>query len=170
MSLLRQYLTEVLAAQYSVARRNTDPYNIVRFDDPIKTQFWSLGAPIGAKPLRHAACTVVIDPSGKFLGVSRMHDPSDFGFPGGHVEPGESPEEAAVRELREETGLSCSDLKKLITLRDGGTKVYVFTCLAKGEIDTPEAGVVKWVDPQQLVNGSFGVQNRIVLNMLGLKI
>jgi 8-oxo-dGTP pyrophosphatase MutT (NUDIX family) len=32
-------------------------------------------------------------------------DPECWGFPGGHIEPGESPEEAAYRELLEETGL-----------------------------------------------------------------
>jgi 8-oxo-dGTP pyrophosphatase MutT (NUDIX family) len=32
-------------------------------------------------------------------------DPEKWGFPGGHVEPGETPEAAAYRELEEETGL-----------------------------------------------------------------
>lgn len=32
-------------------------------------------------------------------------DPEKWGFPGGHVEPGETPDAAAYRELEEETGL-----------------------------------------------------------------
>lgn len=170
MSLLRRYIYEVLSPQYSIGPRNTDPYNIVRWDEPVRTQFWSLGRPIGAKKLQHASCTVIMDPTGKFLGVSRKHNPGDFGFPGGHIEKGETPEQAAVRELEEETGLRCSNLEKLITLNDGKTKVYVFTCTAEGEIDTDESGVVRWVEPNDLVNGSFGDQNRIVLRTLGLNI
>ena len=40
--------------------------------------------------------------------------------PGGHVEPGESPEQSAVREVLEETGLAVRDL------RDHGALTYFF--------------------------------------------
>ena len=45
---------------------------------------------------------VVIDRKISWRGIS---------FPGGHVEPGESMYESAVREAREETGLLVSDLR-----------------------------------------------------------
>ena len=50
---------------------------------------------------------VVHDAAGRLLLIRRGHDPHRglWSLPGGRVEPGESPEQAVVREVREETGL-----------------------------------------------------------------
>ncbi|MEI3479520.1 MAG: (deoxy)nucleoside triphosphate pyrophosphohydrolase [Bilophila sp.] len=42
-------------------------------------------------------------------------------FPGGCVEPGESPEEAVVREWKEETGFNVAIVERLATIRHGYT-------------------------------------------------
>jgi ADP-ribose pyrophosphatase YjhB (NUDIX family) len=56
---------------------------------------------------RQAARVVVRDPDGRVL-LLRYDDPPPMGVhwatPGGGVDPGETPREAAARELREETG------------------------------------------------------------------
>jgi 8-oxo-dGTP diphosphatase len=41
---------------------------------------------------------------------SSLHGPNTWGLPGGHLEQGETPEEAARREVLEETGLVITDL------------------------------------------------------------
>lgn len=43
----------------------------------------------------------------------RAKYPGRWAVPGGHFEPGEEPEEAAVREIREELGVTVTDLQRL---------------------------------------------------------
>ncbi len=51
---------------------------------------------------------IVHDAGGRLLVIRRGHPPGEglWSLPGGRAEPGESDEEAVVRELAEETGLS----------------------------------------------------------------
>jgi 8-oxo-dGTP pyrophosphatase MutT (NUDIX family) len=45
------------------------------------------------------------EPEARFLLVKAKKDPDQWIFPKGHIESGESAEEAAVREVREEAGI-----------------------------------------------------------------
>ncbi|MBW8322256.1 MAG: NUDIX domain-containing protein [Rhizobium sp.] len=53
------------------------------------------------------ASSAIVERDGRFLLVRRRNPPAAdlFAFPGGRAEPGETPEETAIRELFEETGL-----------------------------------------------------------------
>jgi 8-oxo-dGTP diphosphatase len=66
-------------------------------------------AAVPAGPPRVVPCVgaVIHDASGRLLLIRRGHAPHRglWSLPGGRIEAGESPEQAVVREVREETGL-----------------------------------------------------------------
>lgn len=84
------------------------------------------------------SCVLLVDPHGRLLMQLRdgnaTYYPHTWGLPGGHGEPGESPAETALRELREETGLSPAGPLALFARQElpeqGLTKHYF--CAATG--------------------------------------
>lgn len=89
--------------------------------------------------------------------VERKHEPFGFALPGGMVKEGETLEQAAARELEEETGLHAHDLAQFHTYSDPDRDprwhvvTQVFSCTASG---TPrqgdDAASVKEVDAEEL--------------------
>ena len=68
--------------------------------------FQELAGRSSGLPVREAVRALVVDPSGSTLLVRfEWSDKTVWAPPGGGVEPGESPDEAIVRELAEEVGL-----------------------------------------------------------------
>ena len=88
-------------------------------------------------------CGVIVMRNGKILTGTRIERAGKGRIcgPGGHIEPGETPEEAAKREAMEEFGIECTDLQPLGT-QDGGGRYgtsAVFLCTAyKGTPRTDE--------------------------------
>jgi len=128
----------------------------------------SVSPPIMA--LNRAVTLLVRHVEGLYLGVSRKHDPTDFGLPGGKVEPGESDQEAICRETLEETGLVIVDPVPVFVRFDRTVCVRTFVPTSiRGPIRSSEEGRVMWVTQEQLENGSFGEYNRRLLETLGLR-
>lgn len=100
------------------------------------------------------------------LTVSRPEPPHEMGLPGGTLEPGESPKEAAARELLEETGIEALDLRPVWITKSptDGRTVWVFRADRwRGAPTAREPGTrVAWLTPRQLVaqGALFGEANR----------
>ena len=72
---------------------------------------------VGHRPLLSAGATVLVIKGGKIL-LNLRSDTKTWGIPGGGMELGECLEEAAFRELKEETGLS-AEKRTLLTVLSG---------------------------------------------------
>jgi 8-oxo-dGTP pyrophosphatase MutT (NUDIX family) len=116
-----------------------------------------------------AVCVVARNHADLYLGVTRKDDPNDWGLPGGKVEPGETQIEAAVRELREETGLVCwtAELHEVFVGRDPTSREVVTAFKLDSAIswfDQPaNEGRVGLVTEGQLLSGTYGAYNEAAL-------
>ncbi len=96
---------------------------------------------------------VIRDADGRVLLALRRRPPI-WNLPGGSVEEGEAPWDAAVRETREEVGLD-GEVERLTGVYDrspDGDPVLVFACrVVAGEpMTSPEAVRVGWFAPDDL--------------------
>ncbi len=93
---------------------------------------------------QHFSVGAVIEKNNKVLIIERMLPPKGFAGIAGHVDYGEKPLDALLREIKEETNLdvvsSCFLFKKMINQKEDCTfgvkkhKWYVYRVRCKGEI------------------------------------
>lgn len=85
---------------------------------------------------------VIVRKDGKVLLGKRKnaHGAGDWSFPGGHLEYHESPEEACVREVAEETGLAIKNIKHVAFTNDifDGDDMHYITLYLVADYDGGE--------------------------------
>ncbi len=94
-------------------------------------------------------------------------------FPGGRIEPGESPEQAVAREYMEETELAVTGLEKIAVVRHGYTKyrvaLHCYFCAladARREPVLHAAQESRWVAPGELAGLALPAGHRKLLDIL----
>jgi len=94
------------------------------------------------------AAAVIFDAVGRVLLIKENDGRRRWGLPGGAIEDGETPEDAAVRETREETGVAVV-VEYLIGVYqlDNGFTAYAFRCsIIDGAPSMPTTGEIAKVE------------------------
>lgn len=94
----------------------------------------------------------------KYLLQNRVKkDWQGYTFPGGHIEPGESIVQSAIREVKEETGLIMKNPRlvgvKQFWVKSGRYIVFLFSATKfSGELRSSYEGEVGWFTKEEMKN------------------
>jgi len=132
---------------------------------------------------QHVAVALVRNPEGRILIAKRpehLHQGGLWEFPGGKLESGEGIEQALIREIQEEIGITISPERPLIEIRhDYGDKKVRLDVWLSG-IDAKQAQqfaqceqgregqLIRWVSPDTLSAHPFPEANKPILSALSL--
>ena len=94
----------------------------------------------------------------KYLLQNRVKkDWQGYTFPGGHIEPGESIVQSAIREVKEETGLTMKNPRlvgvKQFWAESGRYIVFLFSATKfTGDLRSSNEGEVEWFTKEEMKN------------------
>ena len=124
----------------------------------------------------HVVAGVLSDPQGRVLLTQRIagtHLAGTWEFPGGKCEPGEAPQDALRRELREELGIEAGSLQRLITVpwdyREKSIFLDVYRVLDyAGNAHGRETQALHWASLDELTHVDMPAADRPVVAALRL--
>ena len=124
----------------------------------------------------HVVAAVIQD-RGRVFATQRGYGPYKDGweFPGGKVEPGESPEQALVREIREELDTDIAVGEKLCQVEydypDFHLSMGCYLCrVLSGRLTLREHEAARWLEPDALHSVAWLPADREVVEALAKRI
>jgi ADP-ribose pyrophosphatase YjhB (NUDIX family) len=129
--------------------------------NPIAERMYAKKAADANTRVRVGVGVIVLDSRGWIL-LEKRSDCGMWGLPGGKIEPGESVTEAAVREVKEETGLNVEITRLLgvysepeshiVTFLDNGDVVHLVDILLEAKIRSGELSISSESEALQFFN------------------
>ena len=123
--------------------------------------------------IKVAAAVIVSD--GKILAAKRKNERLGGGFwefPGGKLEPGETPKQACQREVAEELGDQCEVLERIEVSRHFTTPYgeleidFFWTKLKTYNLKLVAASEYRWLTPEQLASVTWLKPSETVLEVI----
>ena len=115
----------------------------------------------------------VIESEGRFFATQRGYGPQKDGweFPGGKIEPGETPEAALVREIREELDADITVGEKLVQVEYDYPGFHLsmgcYRCaLVSGRLTLKEHETARWLAPAELRSVAWLPPDTLVVEAL----
>ena len=122
-------------------------------------------------------CKCVIEHDGRWLMIRNTYGRGHWTFPGGAVERGESPDDAAKREVREEVGVWLRDVEPIGSCfsdrqykRDTVHCFFARVSSPEHTIDPKEIAEAAWIPPETLPNDRGPVVDKIVAMLAKLEL